>query len=95
MYLKEQGEPKTFNAMNGDLFFIPPDKIKQIVYSRKDIIVSTGSACNSKETEISHVLQAINLDEAYAKGTIRISLGKDNDEKQAKYILEQIKNSVV
>ena len=42
------------------------------------ICISTGSACNSKNTEISHVLQAIGLEEPLAKGTIRISLGKDN-----------------
>lgn len=44
------------------------------------ICISTGSACDSKNTEISHVLQAIKLDEKYAKGTIRISLGKCNTE---------------
>lgn len=42
------------------------------------IAVSTGSACNSVNTEISHVLQAIKLDEKAAKSTIRISLGKNN-----------------
>lgn len=44
------------------------------------ICVSTGSACNSKNTEISHVLQALQLEDTYAKGTIRISLGKANTE---------------
>ena len=42
------------------------------------ICISTGSACDSVNTQISHVLKAINLDESYAKGTIRISLGKHN-----------------
>ena len=42
------------------------------------ISVSTGSACDSTNTQISHVLKAIALDESYAKGTIRISLGKNN-----------------
>lgn len=42
------------------------------------ISISTGSACNSVNTEISHVLSAICLDEVLAKGTIRISLGKNN-----------------
>jgi len=42
------------------------------------ICISTGSACNSESTEISHVLKAISLDEELAKGTIRISLGKNN-----------------
>ena len=42
------------------------------------ICVSTGSACDSVNTQISHVLNAINLDESYARGTIRVSLGKHN-----------------
>ena len=50
------------------------------------IMVSTGSACDSKNTRISHVLRAIGLDEDYALGTIRISLGKDNTREEAEKI---------
>jgi cysteine desulfurase len=39
------------------------------------ICVSTGSACDSQNTQISHVLKSINLDPEYAKGTIRVSFG--------------------
>ena len=42
------------------------------------ICVSTGSACNSQRTELSHVLKAIRLDEVAGNGTIRISFGKEN-----------------
>ena len=42
------------------------------------ISISTGSACDSVNTEISHVLQAVKLDKTFAKGTVRISLGKNN-----------------
>lgn len=42
------------------------------------IAVSTGAACDSRQTQISHVLQAIQLDPTSALGTIRISLGKYN-----------------
>lgn len=42
------------------------------------IQVSTGSACDSVNTQISHVLRAIKVNEDIALGTIRISLGKDN-----------------
>lgn len=55
------------------------------------ICVSTGSACDSKNMQISHVLQAIGLDENYAKGTIRVSLGKDNTEEE----INQIANSII
>lgn len=44
----------------------------------KGICISTGSACDSVNTQISHVLRAIQLDETLAKGTIRVSLGKYN-----------------
>ena len=56
----------------------------------RGICVSTGSACNSKETEISHVLKAIHLPEDYARGTIRISLGKGNTVEEVKIIAEEL-----
>lgn len=55
------------------------------------ISISTGSACDSKKTEISHVLKAINLDESLAKGTIRISLGKNNTIEDACTIANALK----
>lgn len=51
------------------------------------ISISTGSACDSVNTEVSHVLQAIHLDESFAKGTIRISLGKNNTEEDVEKIV--------
>ena len=42
------------------------------------ICVSTGSACDSKNTQISHVLRAMQVPKEYAVGTIRISLGMNN-----------------
>ena len=44
----------------------------------KGIEVSTGSACDGQNPEISHVLRAIQLDDVFARGTIRISLGDLN-----------------
>lgn len=52
------------------------------------ICISTGSACNSKNTEVSHVLRAIQLEDSYAKGTIRISLGKTNTERDVETIVK-------
>ena len=46
------------------------------------IAIATGSACNSKETVLSHVIQAIGVPKSYAQGTIRITLGMDNNEEQ-------------
>lgn len=54
------------------------------------ICVSTGSACDSVNTQVSHVLKAISLDKEYAEGTIRISLGKNNTESEALKIAKAI-----
>lgn len=54
------------------------------------IYVSTGSACNSKETQISHVLQAIGLAPDLAKGTIRLSFGKNNSQNDIDIIVESL-----
>lgn len=56
----------------------------------KGICVSTGSACDSKNTKISHVLQAIGLEEEYAVGTIRISLGRLNTTAEVTAIADAI-----
>lgn len=47
------------------------------------ICISTGSACDSVNTEISHVIKAIGVPSEYSEGTIRISFGRDNTEEDA------------
>ncbi len=54
------------------------------------ICVSTGSACDSKNTQISHVLEAIRVPREYAVGTIRVSLGAENTEEEVRYIAKAI-----
>ena len=56
----------------------------------KGISVSTGSACDSVNTQLSHVIKAIGVPDAYAEGTIRVSLGKDNTEEEARIIADAI-----
>ena len=51
------------------------------------ICVSTGSACNSAETQVSHVLKAIGLDKEKAKGTIRLSFGRNNSQSDIDVII--------
>ena len=54
------------------------------------ICISTGSACDSVNTQLSHVISAINVDPAYAIGTIRISLSKNNTIEDARNIVDAI-----
>lgn len=55
------------------------------------IAVATGSACNSKDTVLSHVIQAIQVPSQYTNGTIRITLGMDNNEEQVDQIAESLR----
>ena len=55
------------------------------------ICISTGAACDSVNTEVSHVLKAIGLRENYAKGTIRISLGKNNTSEDVHHIADSLR----
>lgn len=58
----------------------------------KGICISTGSACDSKNVKISHVLKAIHLPDEYAKGTIRISFGKQNSLEDAQTMAKELIN---
>lgn len=54
------------------------------------ILISTGSACDSVHTQVSHVIRTMGLKESYAKGTVRISLGKHNTESDVAVIAKAI-----
>ena len=60
----------------------------------RGICISTGSACDSQRVQISHVLQAMNLPENLAKGTIRISLGKNNTAADVQAIVAALKKII-
>ena len=78
------------NTLLGLLSLSFPGKDGEAILHRMDlagISISTGAACDSVNTKISHVLQAIKLDDGLAKGTIRISLGKNNTEEDVDQIV--------
>ena len=56
----------------------------------KGIAISTGSACDSVNTQVSHVIRAIGIPAEYAKGTIRVSFGRENTEADATAIAEAL-----
>ena len=49
----------------------------------KGICISTGSACDSVNQQVSHVIKAIDVPADYREGTIRVTFGKDNSEQDA------------
>ncbi len=54
----------------------------------KGIACSTGSACTSGSLEPSHVLTAMGISPQDAQGSLRVTLGKDNTEKEVDYFLK-------
>ena len=60
----------------------------------KGICVSTGSACSSGETAISHVLSSIGLSEMWANGTIRATFGEDNTKEDVDFLVQELKESI-
>ena len=56
----------------------------------KGISISTGSACDSVKTQVSHVIKAIGVPQEYAEGTIRVSFGRDNNVEDASEVAKAI-----
>ena len=54
------------------------------------ICISTGSACDSKNAQVSHVIKAIDVPKDYQEGTIRISLGKENTEQDISILINSL-----
>ena len=62
--------------------------------SDKGVYVSTGSACSSKDTKDSHVLQAIGVKEKEIKGSLRLSFSEENTLEEITYAAGVIKEAV-
>lgn len=58
------------------------------------VCVSTGSACDSSRTQISHVLDAMGVSEEYALGTIRVSFGARNTEEDGTLVGRAIRKII-
>ena len=52
------------------------------------IAASTGSACSTGSLEPSHVLLALGLKHEQAHGSLRITLGRENNDEEVSYLLE-------
>lgn len=74
----------SFNAADGEMLL-----------HRLDLMgtaVATGSACDSKNSVLSHVIRAISVPPEYAQGTIRVTLGMDNTAEHMDRIAQQIRS---
>ncbi|HUT70619.1 MAG TPA: cysteine desulfurase family protein [Desulfatiglandales bacterium] len=60
----------------------------------KGIAASSGSACTTGDPEPSHVLTAMGVPPELAKGSIRISFGRENTEEEADYTVNALSDAV-
>jgi cysteine desulfurase len=58
------------------------------------VAAASGSACTSGSLEVSHVLEAMGLDEARTASAIRFSFGRDNNRENVTIALQVIKSIV-
>jgi len=72
----------SFDYIDGEALLLKLDE--------KGIYVSTGSACSSGNSSPSHVLSAIGLSDKIAKGSLRITFGKENTKEDVDYLVESL-----
>ncbi len=58
------------------------------------VAASSGSACSSGSLEPSHVLLSIGVPVERAHGSIRFTLGRENDKRQIDYAVDKLKEAV-
>jgi len=91
--------PTVNNRLPGHVSFCVKDiqgESLVLQFDLKNIAVSSASACSSNKTndnEIkpSHVIKALGMPEDYVKGSLRISLGRENTESDVDCIVDYVK----
>ena len=76
----------SFEGVNGNDLLLELDNV--------GICASSGSACNSKDPNPSHVLKAIGLSDDLIKGALRITFGEFNTKEEVDYLLENLEKAV-
>lgn len=61
----------------------------------KGIAISSGPSCINKSAKISHVLTAVGVEQSLAKGSVMMSVGKDNTKEEIEHAVEVITKVVV
>jgi len=72
----------TFKYVEGETLLLKLDE--------RGICVSTGSACSSQNDRPSHVLLAIGLSENEAKGSLRVTFGKENTKEEVDFLIKSL-----
>jgi cysteine desulfurase len=87
------GAPRVSNTSNLRFDGIDSEPLL-IALDLRGFAISSGSACSSGATEPSHVLTAIGLTKQEARSSVRISLGRANDEQQVESLVDALTECV-
>lgn len=64
------------------------------VLESNGIFVSSGSACSSRKTHVSHVLDAMGIDKRSAEGAVRFSFSPNNTADDARYVAQVLEREI-
>ncbi|MEM4310085.1 MAG: cysteine desulfurase family protein [Candidatus Nitrosocaldus sp.] len=88
-YTRLNGHPEERLANNAHISFLGVNGEDLIIkLDEHGIAVSTGSACSTLKQKESHVLRAMGLSREEINGSLRLTLGIQNDEQDVDYTLE-------
>lgn len=76
--------------MNFSFQFVTGEAV-QVMLDMKGICVSTGSACSTGQSEPSHVLMAIGLNEELAHGAIRLTISENTTKAELDSTINELK----
>ena len=65
-----------------------------VLLEEEGICASAGSACNTGQTRISHVIEAIRVPEDYAAGSVRFTMGRETTKRDVDACVDALKRSV-
>ena len=89
------GHPYKRLPGNVNFSFAGIDATALLVLLEEDgICASAGSACNTGQTRISHVIEAIRVPDAYAAGSVRFTMGRDTTKRDVDACVDALKRSV-
>ncbi len=92
---KLNGHPKQRLPNNVNISFAGIDAETLLkALGEQGIYVSAGSACTANSITVSHVLGALHVSKAMARGTIRFTFGKGTNEKDLGIVLKILKETV-
>lgn len=69
-------------------------KGESLLLALRDIALSSGSACTTMDSEPSHVLRALGLDDDLADASLRFGLGRFNTAEEVDYVIEKVASAV-